>query len=170
MNTKHIINIGILLLLSSIILNCGYYAKKGNILRNDVSSYSHSNFILKEQKKVVPFINPSDILLNNIFHPSRGKKTEDKKNADFRVPFNKKQANIFELTGIFRFQNTRGALIAIQRLPVDSKKRKPRGMYKLGDSLGDGYNLVEISDTQVVVARGREKITLLLRKKQEKKK
>ena len=50
MNTKHIIKIGILLLLGSIILNCGYYAKKSNILLNDVSSYSNSNFILKEQK------------------------------------------------------------------------------------------------------------------------
>jgi len=123
------------------------------------------------QKPVVKTaVNANSILSGNVFHPSRGRVSANDKGSQTNAPAVPQKAGQFELTGIFQYQNTRGALIAVQQQHADPKKQKPRRMYKLGDSLGNGYNLVEISDTQVVIARGSERITLPLRKKQDNKK
>jgi hypothetical protein len=148
----------------------GYYIRKKDIVNTDISAYSAEAPATIKANQSVASSNTNAILSGNVFHPSRGKIGAKDNGSKTNAPAVPQKAGQFELTGIFQYQNTRGALIAVQQLHADPKKQKPRRMYKLGDSLGNGYNLVEISDTQVVIARGSERITLPLRKKQDNKK
>ena len=171
MSNKLCIQIGMALLIASLLLFAGYFLRKKPDKIMDASVADSATENVSPQKPVVKTaVNANAILSGNVFHPSRGKvgaKDNGSKTNALSVP---QKAGQFELTGIFQYQNTRGALIAVQQLHADPKKQKPRRMYKLGDSLGNGYNLVELSDTQVVIARGSERITLPLRKKQDNKK
>ena len=171
MSNKLCIQIGMALLIASLLLFSGYFLRKtpDKIMEASVADSATEN--VSTQKPVVKTaVNANAILSGNVFHPSRGKVSANDKGSKTKAPSVPQKTGQFELTGIFQYQNTRGALIAVQQLPADPKKAKPRRMYKLGDSLGNGYNLVEISDTQVVIARGSERITLPLRKKQDNKK
>ena len=170
MNHKLLINTGILLSFCSVLFVIGYYIRKKDIVNTDLSAYSAEAPATIKANQSVASSNTNAILSGNVFHPSRGKVSAKDKGAKTNAPAVPQKAGQFELTGVFQYQNTRGALIAVQQLHADPKKQKPRRMYKLGDSLGNGYNLVEISDTQVVIARGSERITLPLRKKQDNKK
>ena len=170
MNHKLLINTGILLSFCSVLFVIGYYIRKKDIVNTDLSAYSAEAPATIKANQSVASSNTNAILSGNVFHPSRGKVSAKDKGAKTNAPAVPQKAGQFELTGVFQYQNTRGALIAVQQLHADPKKQKPRRMYKLGDSLGNGYNLVEISDSQVVIARGSERITLPLRKKQDNKK
>ncbi len=170
MNHKLLINTGILLSFCSVLFVIGYYIRKKDIVNTDISAYSAEAPATIKANQSVASSNTNAILSGNVFHPSRGKVSAKDKGAKTNAPAVPQKAGQFELTGVFQYQNTRGALIAVQQLHADPKKQKPRRMYKLGDSLGTGYNLVEISDSQVVIARGSERITLPLRKKQDNKK
>ena len=170
MNHKLLINTGILLSFCSVLFVIGYYIRKKDIVNTDISAYSAEAPATIKANQSVASSNTNAILSGNVFHPSRGKVSAKDKGAKTNAPAVPQKAGQFELTGVFQYQNTRGALIAVQQLHADPKKQKPRRMYKLGDSLGNGYNLVEISDSQVVIARGSERITLPLRKKQDNKK
>ena len=170
MNHKLLINIGILLTFCSIVLIGGYYVRKKDITSTDISAYNVEAPASSKANQTVALSNTNVILSGNVFHPSRGKVSSTEKGSKANTPDVPQKAGQFELTGIFKYQDTRGALIAVQQLHADPKKAKPRRMYKLGDSLGNGYNLVEISDAQVVIARESERITLPLRKKQDNKK
>ena len=170
MNHKLLINIGILLTFCSLVLIGGYYVRKKDITSTDISACNVEAPASSKANQTVTLSNTNAILSGNVFHPSRGKVSSTEKGSKANTPAVPQKAGQFELTGIFKYQDTRGALIAVQQLHADPKKAKPRRMYKLGDSLGNGYNLVEISDTQVVIARGSERITLPLRKKQDNKK
>lgn len=170
MNHKLLINTGILLSFCSVLFAIGYYIRKKDIVNTDISAYNTEEQSSIKANQTVASSNTNAILSGNVFHPSRGKVSANNKGSQTNAPAIPQKAGQFELTGIFQYQNTRGALIAVQQLHADPKKQKPRRMYKLGDSLGNGYNLVEISDTQVVIARGSERITLPLRKKQDNKK
>ena len=170
MNHKLLINTGILLSFCSVLFVIGYYIRKKDIVNTDISAYSAEAPATIKANQSVASSNTNAILSGNVFHPSRGKVSAKDKGAKTNAPAVPQKAGQFELTGVFQYQNTRGALIAVQQLHADPKKQKPRRMYKLGDSLGNGYNLVEISETQVVIARGSERITLPLRKKQDNKK
>ena len=170
MNHKLLINTGILLSFCSVLFVVGYYIRKKDIVNTDVSAYSAEVPSTIKANQSVASSNTNAVLSGNVFHPSRGKVGANDNGSKTNAPAVPQKAGQFELTGIFQYQNTRGALIAVQQQHADPKKAKPRRMYKLGDSLGNGYNLVEISDTQVVIARGSERITLPLRKKQDNKK
>ena len=170
MNHKLLINTGILLSFCSVLFVVGYYIRKKDIVNTDISAYNTEEPSLIKANQTVASSNTNAILSGNVFHPGRGKVGAKDNGSKTNAPSVPQKAGQFELTGIFQYQNTRGALIAVQQLHADPKKQKPRRMYKLGDSLGNGYNLVEISDTQVVIARGSERITLPLRKKQDNKK
>ena len=170
MNHKLLINTGILLSFCSVLFVVGYYIRKKDIVNTDISAYSAKAPASIKANQSVASSNTNAILSGNVFHPGRGKVSAKDNGSKTNAPSVPQNAGQFELTGIFQYQNTRGALIAVQQLRADPKKQKPRRMYKLGDSLGNGYNLVEISDTQVVIARGSERITLPLRKKQDNKK
>ena len=170
MNHKLLINTGILLSFCSVLFVVGYYIRKKDIVNTDISAYSAEAPASIKTNQSVASSNTNAILSGNVFHPGRGKVSAKDNGSKTNAPSVPQKAGQFELTGIFQYQNTRGALIAVQQLHADPKKQKPRRMYKLGDSLGNGYNLVEISDIQVVIARGSERITLPLRKKQDNKK
>lgn len=170
MNHKHLINIGILLIFCSVLFIFAYYARKKNIVNTGVSVYNIETSAPFSANQTEASSNANIILSGNVFHPGRGKASSTEKNATTKTPAIQQKSGQFKLTGIFKYQNIRGALIAVQQLQIDPKKGKPRRMYKLGDSLGNGYNLAEISDTQVVIVRGSERITLPLRKKQDNKK
>ena len=170
MNHKLLINTGILLSFCSVLFVVGYYIRKKDIVNTDISAYSAEAPATIKANQSVASSNTNAILSGNVFHPSRGKVSANDKGSKSNAPTVPQKAGQFELTGIFQYQNTRGALIAVQQQHADPKKAKPRRMYKIGDSLGNGYNLVEISETQVVIARGSERITLPLRKKQDSKK
>ena len=170
MNHKLLINTGILLSFCSVLFVVGYYIRKKDIVNTDISAYNTDTPSSIKANQTVALSNTDAILSGNVFHPSRGKVSANNKGSQTNAPAVPQKAGQFELTGIFQYQNTRGALIAVQQLHADPKKQKPRRMYKLGDSLGNGYNLVEISETQVVIARGSERITLPLRKKQDNRK
>ena len=171
MSNKFIIQISIMMLVASLLLFAGYFLRKTPDKIMDASVADSATENVSTQKPVVKTaVNANAILSGNVFHPSRGKVSANDNDSKTNAPAVPQKAGQFELTGIFQYQNTRGALIAVQQLHADPKKQKPRRMYKLGDSLGNGYNLVEISETQVVIARGSERITLPLRKKQDNKK
>lgn len=171
MSNKFCIQIGIAMLFVSILLCGGYFLQKtpDNITKFSVATPS-SEDISPQRPVASTAVDTNAILSGNIFHPGRGKIRTEDKNAKANAPERPRKNDQFELTGIFQYQNTRGALIAVQQTRADPKKPKSRRMYKLGDSLGNGYNLVEITDTQVVIARGSERITLPLRKRQDNKK
>lgn len=171
MSNKFCIQIGIAMLFVSILLCVGYFLQKtpDNITKFSVATPS-SEDISPQRPVANTAVDTNAILSGNIFHPGRGKISTEDKNAKANAPERPRKNDQFELTGIFQYQNTRGALIAVQQTRADPKKPKSRRMYKLGDSLGNGYNLVEITDTQVVIARGSERITLPLRKRQDNKK
>ena len=171
MSNKFIIQISIMMLVASLLLFAGYFLRKTPDKITETSVANPAPEDVSTQKSVVKTaVNANAILSGNVFHPSRGKVSANDKGSQTNAPAVPQKAGQFELTGVFQYQNTRGALIAVQQLHADPPKAKPRRMYKLGDSLGNGYNLVEISDTQVVIARGSERITLPLRKKQDNKK
>ena len=171
MSNKFIIQISIMMLVASLLLFAGYFLRKTPDKITETSVANPASEDVSTQKPVVKTaVNTNTILSGNVFHPSRGKVSSTEKGSKENTPDVPQKAGQFELTGIFQYQNTRGALIAVQQLHADPKKQKPRRMYKLGDSLGNGYNLVEISDTQVVISRGSDRITLPLRKKQDNKK
>jgi hypothetical protein len=170
MNHKLLINTGILLSFCSVLFVIGYYIRKKDIVNTGISAYNTEEPSSIKANQTVASSNTNAILSGNVFHPGRGKVGAKDNGSKTNAPAVPQKAGQFELTGIFQYQNTRGALIAVQQLHADPKKQKPRRMYKLGDSLGNGYNLVEISETQVVIARGSERITLPLRKKQDNKK
>ena len=171
MSNKLCIQIGMAMLVASFLLFAGYFLRKTPDKIMDASVADSATENVSTQKSVVKTaVNANAILSGNVFHPGRGKVGAKDNGAKNNAPAVPQKAGQFELTGIFQYQNTRGALIAVQQLHADPKKQKPRRMYKLGDSLGNGYNLVEISETQVVIARGSERITLPLRKKQDNKK
>ena len=170
MNHKLLINTGILLSFCSVLFVVGYYIRKKDIVNTDISAYNTDAPSSIKANQTVALSNTDAILSGNVFHPSRGKVSANDNGSKTNAPTVPQEAGQFELTGVFQYQNTRGALIAVQQLHADPNKQKPRRMYKLGDSLGNGYNLVEISDSQVVIARGSERITLSLRKKQDNKK
>jgi hypothetical protein len=170
MNHKLLINTGILLSFCSVLFVIGYYIRKKDIVNTGISAYNTEEPSSIKANQTVASSNTNAILSGNVFHPGRGKVGAKDNGSKTNAPAVPQKAGQFELTGIFQYQNTRGALIAVQQQHADPKKQKPRRMYKLGDSLGNGYNLVEISDTQVVIARGSERITLPLRKKQDNKK
>lgn len=171
MSNKLCIQIGMVLLIASLLLFFGYFLRKTPDKIMEASVANPASEDVSTQKPVVKTaVNTNTILSGNVFHPSRGKVSSTEKGSKANTPDVPQKAGQFELTGIFKYQDTRGALIAVQQLHADPKKAKPRRMYKLGDSLGNGYNLVEISETQVVIARGSERITLPLRKKQDNKK
>jgi hypothetical protein len=170
MNHKLLINTGILLSFCSVLFVVGYYIRKKDIVNTGISAYNTEEPSSIKANQTVASSNTNAILSGNVFHPGRGKVGAKDNGSKTNAPAVPQKAGQFELTGIFQYQNTRGALIAVQQQHADPKKQKPRRMYKLGDSLGNGYNLVEISDTQVVIARGSERITLPLRKKQDNKK
>ena len=171
MSNKLCIQIGMAMLVASLLLFAGYFLRKTPDKIMDASFANPASEDVSSQKPVVnTAVNANAILSGNVFHPSRGKVSANDNGSKTNAPTVPQKAGQFELTGIFQYQNTRGALIAVQQLHADSKKQKPRRRYKLGDSLGNGYNLVEISETQVVIARGSERITLPLRKKQDNKK
>ena len=171
MSNKLCIQIGMALLIASLLLFAGYFLRNTSDKIMDTSVADSATENVSTQKPVIKTaVNTNAILSGNVFHPSRGKVSANDNDSKTNAPSVPQKAGQFELTGIFQYQNTRGALIAVQQLHADPKKQKPRRMYKLGDSLGNGYNLVEISETQVVIARGSERITLPLRKKQDNKK
>ena len=171
MSNKLCIQIGMAMLVASLLLFAGYFLRKTPDKIMDASVADSATENVSPQKPVVnTAVNTNAILSGNVFHPSRGKVSANDNDSKTNAPSVPQKAGQFELTGIFQYQNTRGALIAVQQQHADPKKQKPRRMYKLGDSLGNGYNLVEISETQVVIARGSERITLPLRKKQDNKK
>ena len=171
MSNKLCIQIGMALLIASLLLFAGYFFRKTPDKIMEASFANPASEDVSSQKPVVnTAVNTNAILSGNVFHPGRGKVGAKDNGSKTNAPSVPQKAGQFELTGIFQYQNTRGALIAVQQLHADPKKAKPRRMYKLGDSLGNGYNLVEISETQVVIARGSERITLPLRKKQDNKK
>ena len=171
MSNKLCIQIGMALLIASLLLFAGYFLRKTPDKIMDASVADSATENVSSQKPVVKTaVNANAILSGNVFHPSRGKVSAKDNGSKTNAPSVPQKAGQFELTGIFQYQNTRGALIAVQQLHADPKKQKPRRIYKLGDSLGNGYILVELSDTQVVIARGSERITLPLRKKQDNKK
>ena len=171
MSNKFIIQISIMMLVASLLLFAGYFLRKTPDKIMEASFANPASEDVSSQKPVVnTAVNANAILSGNVFHPGRGKVSSTEKGSKANTPDVLQKAGQFELTGIFKYQDTRGALIAVQQLRADPKKQKPRRMYKLGDSLGNGYNLVEISETQVVIARGSERITLPLRKKQDNKK
>ncbi|MBO5680620.1 MAG: hypothetical protein J6T08_02785 [Lentisphaeria bacterium] len=171
MSNKLCIQIGMAMLVASLLLFAGYFLRKTPDKIMDASVADSATENVSTQKSVVKTaVNANAILSGNVFHPGRGKVGAKDNGAENNAPAVLQKAGQFELTGVFQYQNTRGALIAVQQLHADPKKQKPRRMYKLGDSLGNGYNLVEISDSQVVIARGSERITLPLRKKQDNKK
>lgn len=170
MNHKLLINIGILLSFCSVLFVCGYYVRKKDIINTDISAYNIKAPDFIKANQTVALSNTNIILSGNVFHPSRGKVSANGKGSKTNKPAAPLKIGQFELTGIFQYQNTRGALIVVQQQHADPKKSKPHRIYKLGDSLGNGYNLVEISATQVVIARGSERIILPLRKKQDDKK
>lgn len=170
MNHKLLINSGILLSFCSVLFIGGYYIRKNDIVNTDISAYNIDAPASIKASQTVALSNTNIILSGNVFHPGRGKVSANDKGSKTNTPAVSLKTGQFELTGIFQYQNTRGALIAVQQQHADPKKPKPCRMYKLGDSLGNGYNLVEISDTLVVIARGSERITLPLRKKQDNKK
>ena len=171
MSNKLCIQIGMALLVASLLLFAGYFLRKTPDKIMDASVADSATEDESTKKPVVKTTaNANAILSGNVFHPSRGKVSANDNGSKTNAPTVPQKAGQFELTGIFQYQNTRGALIAGPQLHADPKKQKPRRMYKLGDSLGNGYNLVEISETQVVIARGSERITLPLRKKQDNRK
>ena len=170
MNHKLLINTGILLSFCSVLFVVGYYIRQKDIVNIDISAYSAEDSASIKANQCVVLANTNAILSSNVFHPGRGKVSAKDKGSKTNSPSVPQKTGQFELTGIFQYQNTHGALIAVQKQHAVQKKPKPRRMYKLGDSLGNGYNLVEISDTQVVITRGSERITLPLRKKQDNKK
>ena len=171
MSNKLCIQIGMAMLVASLLLFAGYFLRKTPDKIMDASVADSATENVSTQKPVVnTAVNTNAILSGNVFHPGRGKVGAKDNGSKTNAPSVPQKAGQFELTGIFQYQNTRGALIAVQQLHADPKKAKPRRMYKLGDSLGNGYNLVEISDTQVVISRGSDRITLPLRKKQDNKK
>ena len=171
MSNKLCIQIGMALLVASLLLFAGYFLRK---TPDKIMDASVADSATEDESTKIPVVkttaNANAILSGNVFHPSRGKVSANDNGSKTNAPTVPQKAGQFELTGIFQYQNTRGALIAGPQLHADPKKQKPRRMYKLGDSLGNGYNLVEISETQVVIARGSERITLPLRKKQDNRK
>ena len=170
MSSKRCIQVGVVLLAGSLLLFWGYFLRKpGDKITTVITSEETPVFRAAERSSPARIPDATSILSGNVFHPSRGKVNTDMKTKKQNAPAVQQRAGQFELTGIFQYQNTRGALIAVQQLSADPKKPKPRRMYKLGDSLGNGYNLVEISDAHVVIARGNERINLPLRKTQDRK-
>lgn len=165
MSSKLGIRLGVWLLVGALFLFAGYFIRKQPVIEANISKYAS----LEEGKTIsqvlIPKVNADDLLSKNLFHQKRGVITPEEKEAVKSVPASKGN---FELTGIFQYQGVRGALIANSIPSPDTKAPKPRRMYKLGDSLGSGYNLVEISDEQVTIVRGGDRVILPLRKKQEK--
>lgn len=169
MNNKRSIQIGIILLILNLLFCCSYFLRRtpdGANWKID----SEPKLPVKVPKRSPPInIKTDTILSGNVFHPSRGNLLVDK-NVKSNISAITQKTQQFELTGIFRYHNTCGALIRVPQEIAPQKKTLSRKMYKLGDPLGNGYKLVEISETHIVIAQGSEKITLQLRKKQDQKK
>lgn len=171
MSNKLCIQIGMAMLFVSLLLCSGYFLQKtpDNVTKFSVATPS-SEDVSPQRLVANTAVDTNTILSGNVFHPDRGKVHLEDKTAKVNTPMNSPKADQFELTGIFQYANMRGALITVQQLHADPRKPKPRRMYNLGDSLGNGYNLAEITNLQVVIVRGSEKITLPLKKKQDNKK
>ena len=171
MSSRRCIQVGIVLLVGSLLFFGAYFLRKPR--KKAITTVPAEEAPAIPVQRNTSSAQNSDaafFLSGNVFHPSRGQVTPASAAPQAAVPAVIQKNGQFELTGIFRYQNTGGALIAVHQLSANSKKTKSRRMYKLGDSLGNGYNLVEISDTHVVISRGNEKINLPLKKQQDTKK
>ena len=103
-----------------------------------------------------PYLPPLVRLLSrNVFDPLRGKKKpSDEEPAILLV----RKETSFKLHGIFDYNNEKGALI----IGPDKKSKR---VFKLNDSLGNGYFIREIRPNEVVISGGGSEITLKLEKK-----
>ncbi len=109
----------------------------------------------------------------NLFHPLRGTVVPEKTEQDVTKPSTRPaMGNKLELTGIFLFGETRGAVIT-GAAPVTGKTEKNKNgqkrVYREGDSVEGGLVVQTIHTDHVVLIRGSEKQILQLHKKQEKK-
>ena len=110
----------------------------------------------------------------NLFHPLRGTVVPEKIEQDVTKPSTRPaMGNKLELTGIFLFGETRGAVITGAAPVVTGKTEKKQNgqkrVYREGDSVEGGLVVQTIHADHVVLIRGSEKQILQLHKKQEKK-
>ena len=110
----------------------------------------------------------------NLFHPLRGTVVPEKTEQDVTKPSTRPATgNKLELTGIFLFDETRGAVITGAAPVVTGKTEKKQNgqkrVYREGDSVEGGLVVQTIHADHVVLIRGSEKQILQLHKKQEKK-
>lgn len=109
----------------------------------------------------------------NLFHPLRGTVVPEKPEQDVTKPSTRPaMGNKLELTGIFLFGETRGAVITGAAPVVTGKTEKKQNgqkrVYREGDSVEGGLVVQTIHADHVVLIRGSEKQILQLHKKQEK--
>ena len=110
----------------------------------------------------------------NLFHPLRGTVVPEKPEQDVTKPSTRPaMGNKLELTGIFLFGETRGAVITGAAPVVTGKTEKKQNgqkrVYREGDSVEGGLVVQTIHADHVVLIRGSEKQILQLHKKKEKK-
>ncbi len=159
------IYIGILCLAVSLLLFSAFY------MRSEIPrSGSEEEFGYRENE--VPPPAPADVKVDknilirqNMFHPLRGEQpavaTAPAASAKPSPP------ELLVLTGVFQFDQTKGAVIAVPSGAGGVGNSEVKRVFKLGDEVGNGYTLEQIAPDQVTLTRGNEQKILPLRKKQE---
>lgn len=121
---------------------------------------------IEKQSNILIDANLSTILSGNVFDPNRGHITEKMNKQENIKPLANPKHNQFELTGIFKYRGTLGALIVCPSISDGANKKILGRMHKLGASLDGGYTLAAISDNQVTIVKEGKNIVLSLKKKQ----